>query len=348
MKVIIEEGDVEELAPGVYKVKSTSVGIERNYWPVGAVGNDEEINISRKMCLSLDIDLNQKPTARHWFNADQHVGDGTTLEEYAKADAAITRDIYAAMAIPSSLPTVIDLQVGSRRMRIAVGDVIEEVGGSVHWTVTGFPSTRSWACTASTGHKYTSDLDLLANDLESGKKRVRLASSTRSIAPCNKSLSDCLKHGNRKNYGGHFNQATGKAVACPYTLGDSHCTGTYATGGQIVTTIVVGMQLKWSHASDIYMVSKITQANPGINSDKDTVYVSWPNNNNPDAVYSRLGLMELIQDGQVTVTMVDDQAFPGDALVSLDPDLHDCDECYGTGLYKAFGGPCSKGCIGGA
>jgi len=374
VKVIIEEGDVGELAPGVYDVKVFGSGVERDYWPVGAVGNAEEINISRKMCLSLDIDMDQKPVKRHWFNADQH--EGMTLAEYATQDVGIIKKMSeeaaalgctvgrgvvatfdlakpAAMAsqFPPVLPTEIDLAVGSKRIRLAVGDVIEVPGSSMHWTVTGFPSTRTWACTSSTGQDYVSDLDILANDLDSGKKVVR----QRSIAPCNKSLTDCKKHGNLKHFGGYTNTATGKAVACPYTLGDSHCIGAHslATGGSVVT-IVVGTQLKWDLSSHVYTVSKIVQATPGLNSDLDKIHVP---NSAGVATYTRGGLMRLIQDGTVrtvSVTMVDaplaieDQAFPGDALVSLDPNLHDCDECYGTGYYKAYGGPCSKGCIGGA
>lgn len=108
-------------------------------------------------------------------------------------------------------------------------------------------------------------------------------------------------------------------------------------------TIVVGTQMTWAPSSHTYTVSKIVQDKPGLNSDRDKIHVP---NSAGVATYTREGLMRLIQDG--TVKVVEGVNCAANLPDSLPAITSDCDECYGTGYYKAYGGPCSKGCIGGA
>ena len=305
MKLIIEEGDVGELAPGVYDVEVTSTGIEINFWPSG--------RLTRKMDVGLSVNLDQTPAknyvilagdadalpdarSNYLFNGDllDAPPGATDMKDYARADAILAKNLWASSTLRAVAQTItwVDLQVGAKVVRIEVGDVIVSTICTMSWTIVEFLSAKAYKCTASNGNTHVGSIALLEEALENGSKHHLTnvaASSATPATTCDKTAANCKQHKNFHNYGGNTNISTGREVHCPHTFGGKSCGVGWVDLG--IKPIKPGQTV-----GDYYNETPYSGA-----THCGTVY---PPGGSPK----------------------------------------DCDVCYGTGLYKGFGGPCSEGC----
>jgi hypothetical protein len=352
VKIIIEEGDLGGLPPGVYEASEAG-----SYFD--CLG-DEAKNLN----LNIDVDMLQKPKpvspgGRYDFEFNKHElldPDVTVLNAVLRDRVDRKLDYLAQVKIPNYLfigqpldqsremmqhkireavaliadhitdkalkvlgfdgnpfqvackgkqptPAWVDLQVGSKRVRLTVGDVIEAPSGMA-WTVTGFPTPTTWSCTSSSGHNYNNlALSNLVYDLEKGNKVIQTATATE---PCNKTLTDCRRHGNHQRFGGYKSPATGMEMPCPHTFGGSMC---------------------GAHPQPKPLHNETPYYTPG------TDPIGYDPHGQP-----------IYEGDLVTAPSMSDDPFIKALKQCEEEHTKDCDECYGTGRFKGFGGPCSQGC----
>jgi hypothetical protein len=156
-------------------------------------------------------------------------------------------------------------------------------------------------------------LELVEHAIARETKTVLTAQAPPPVATCDKTFADCTKHGNTLQYCGYVNVSTGRHVPCPHTFMDPACIG--------------GAEYQAPPAtSDRDPVGYTPQGQPIYN---DTPYYTY----DPGAG------ADVESDGFISNVL-----FPETAAERAQTKTKDCDECYGTGRFKGFGGPCSKGC----
>lgn len=146
---------------------------------------------------------------------------------------------------------------------------------------------------------------------------------------CNKTFGDCKKWGNAHRFGGL------RLGLCPYIFGDKDC------GIGKMDTLNVGTRIGGLPPSKNWT---------------GTVFRIIPNSNGVaivELVPDRGGLRkhtlsyleELLRKGTLQIltdTFEEPTVIHKGAPVFMS--APDCDECWGTGYYKGYGGPCFKGC----
>ena len=127
------------------------------------------------------------------------------------------------------------------------------------------------------------------------------------VATCDKTFKDCERHGNTLQYRGYTNINTGRHVSCPLMFGDPSC-----IGAKFKTPPVIGVD---------------PQGRPLVINDGGLIDYALAD---VDVVRKMLRANRDLPEGVNPSTFLDQPK--------------DCDVCYGTGRFKAFGGPCSEGC----
>lgn len=234
MKVIIEEGDLGGLPPGVYEANeagsyidcfrdgASNLNINLNinlkqkpkpvplggrydfeFWRFERLDSDvtdfearvyDKVDPSKDYCHRMIVSNSMLSMTKHQAPVVEEVARQLTERLVRHTVENILENLYqtackgkAPTSSTSGAITWVDLQVGSKRVRLTVGDVIEDPSGMA-WTVTGFPTPTTWSCTSSSGHNYNNlALSNLVYDLEKGNKVIQTATATE---PCNKTLTD--------------------------------------------------------------------------------------------------------------------------------------------------------------
>lgn len=152
---------------------------------------------------------------------------------------------------------------------------------------------------------------------------------------CDQTIKDCRRHGNADRFGGVHGWPF--AVDCPHTFGDAKC----------------GVKSPYSPPSPCILPTKeaadIANAYlPPLGAPiKKKVIGKGPDGR--DLVFNDQGLVDYAPDDDLDVgpgagaDVESDGGFVGNVLFPKTP-AKDCDECYGTGRFRGFGGPCSEGC----
>ena len=138
---------------------------------------------------------------------------------------------------------------------------------------------------------------------------------------CDKTPQDCRRHGNMDHFGGSIRAGDGKLlVPCPLTFGEKDCGWGYVPP----PTCEPGCPDHDPPGVKEFISPKIEEAMEALDRQGFIGHKAFPEE-----------AAKRAQAKEYDPTLID-------RLVGRSKD---CDVCYGTGRYKAYGGPCSEGCL---
>ena len=206
MKIIIEEGDVGGVPPGVYRASGHGAFIDTRQDP-GEVTNLLRVNA--------DVDMAQepKPTPAGGrydieFRRFERVDPDDTayeifLHDRVDPDKTFTSRRYMANTLFMRYTLAESREMVQHELRRLALQMSEHLADQAIQAM-GF-SGNPFRTEAFTNHVKPTDPP--------------------PVATCNKTFADCAKHGNTLQYCGYVNVNTGRHVPCPHTFGDNACTG---------------------------------------------------------------------------------------------------------------------------